>query len=153
MSGILPDIYLPSDMRALQARLLANLQATDQSVRQCNNLDQATRASWGLFYVSAFEFASQDPGTFFFGTHIDQGRSYEQDLYAWQQKIAKTCTLTLPQVDPSKRPGQPGEPGANATLDTLASIVKWTAVLAGVVVGAYSVNKVIGLIPPAKRAA
>lgn len=154
MSGILPDIYLPSDMRALQARLLANLTATDRSVRQCNGLDQPTRSSWGLFYIAAYDFATLDPGFIFFGTHIDQGRGYEQDLYAWQQKIDHTCTLTLPEVDPTKRPGQPQEVGGpGATLDRVTNIIKWTAVLAGVVGGAYVVNKLVSIVPPAKRAA
>lgn len=142
MSGILPDIYLPSDMRALQARLLAAAQGTDESVRTCSSVDQATRASWGLFYIQLSDFAGEDPGTIFFGSRVDRAKELETELFAWQQKIATTCKLTVPKVDPSNDPNAP-------KTDALVKAVQYASVAAIVVGGAYVVGKVVGLLPHA----
>ncbi len=141
MSGLLPDIYLPSDMRALQARLLAAAQGTDESVRTCSAIDTPTRASWGIFYIQLSDFASEDPGTIFFGSRVDRAKELETELFAWQQKIATTCKLTVPKVDPNTL-----NPTGPST-DALVKAIQYASVAAVVVGGAYVVGKVVGLLP------
>lgn len=149
--GFLPDVYLPSDQKTLQAQLLSDAKATDDSVRSCAALDQATRASWGLFYVQVAQFASQDPGSIFFGSKIDRAQTLQIGLYQWQQKLAKVCALTLPQVDPTKTPSG-GQTPPSPTLSTFENIVRWLAI--GVIAGggAYVVGKGLSLIPTKKTA-
>lgn len=140
MSGILPDIYLPSDMRALQARLLAAAQGTDESVRTCGAIDMPTRAAWGLFYIQLSDFAVEDPGTIFFGSRVDRAKELETELFAWQQKIAKSCALAVPKIDPSQDPNAP-------KTDAVVKAIQYASVAAIVVGGAYVVGKVVGLLP------
>lgn len=151
MSGFLPSIYLPSDQRTLQAQLLSDAKATDDSVRSCAALDQSTRASWGLFYVQVVQFASQDPGTIFFGSKVDRAQTLQQGLYAWQLKLAKVCALTLPTVNPSTTPSGNQTP-PSPTLSTVENIIRWTAIGIAAAGGAYVIGKGLSLIPaPARK--
>lgn len=154
MSAIpgLPSIEFPSDMKAGIAQLQQSAKATDDSARACAALDQPTRASWGVFYIGLIDFttANANPGVLdMTGGLVQRANSYQQQLYAWQQKIAKVCPLTLPPLPPKpKAEPTPGEKAADAVI----GVLKWGSIFAGVVAGGYVISKGIALIPaPAKR--
>jgi hypothetical protein len=140
MSGVLPTIYLPSDMQALLARLFQSAQGTDTSVRQCSQIDQGTRAAWGLFFAQVVDFCSISTG-FFFGSRVDQGEQLERELYAWQQKLAGMgCSMTVPIFNPANPTNDPSQ-------NSLVQALRYGAVIATAVGGAYVVGKVISLLP------
>jgi hypothetical protein len=144
--SVLGNWLWPSDMRALQARLLADAQGTDSSVRNCSALDQATRASWGDFYIQVVDFASSEVPTLFFGSRVDHAQELESQLFAWQQKLSRVCALTLPPANPAA--DKPLSPQA----DALTKAIQYGSVAAIVVGGAYVIGKLIALVPlPAPR--
>lgn len=139
MSGVLPSIIYPSTVADEQKRLLASLQGTDDGVQTCTSLDDATRASWGQFYITVKEFCAESPGVFGLGTMMDRAQGYEGELAAWQKLIAsKGCALTVPTFDPNAPP-----PGGSDLVKSL-QYVMWTAVALG---GAYVVGQVASFIP------
>jgi hypothetical protein len=152
MSALLPDIYTHDGLVAIQKRLLAKARGTDDSVRACTGLDATTRAAWGSFYIQVVDFANTDFGYFFFGSTVDHAKALEQEVYDWDTKLALKCQLALPVTDPSKLPGGSQQP-TSPTLDALGSMVKWLAIGAVAVGGAYVVGKAISLIPPPARRA
>lgn len=147
MSGFLPTVWFPSDLRAVQQQLLADSAGVDQTVAACTSLDAPTRTSWGSFYAGIKSFASIDYGwTNTSGAAADQAQLLQRELYAWEQKLASSCKLTVPAVDPTKTTGADSASGLNQTL-------KYGAIVAGFVGSAYIVGKMLEWLPklPARR--
>lgn len=153
--SFLPDIYMPSDLAALQQRLLAAAQGTDTSVRSCAALDQGTRAAWGAFYIQVVDYANNrsgdptaapsGPPLIFFGSKVDLGQKLERDLAAWQTKIAAVCALALPVFNPAPVT-QPND---------WTQLARYGVLFVGIVGGAYAVGKIAELaeiIPHARGA-
>jgi hypothetical protein len=149
MSAIpgLPSIEFPSDMKAAIVQLQQSAKATDDSVRACATLDQPTRASWGVFYIGLVDFTTSNANPSVLdmtGGLVQRANSYQQQLYAWQQKIAKVCPLTLPPLPPKPKPDPtPGEKAADAVI----GVLKWGSIFAGIVGGAFIVGKGLALLP------
>jgi hypothetical protein len=140
-ASMLPTWIYPSTCRDAQARLLAAVRGTDQSVQQCASLDTATRASWGDFYAAAVEFALADPGLFGLGARMDQVQAYGFALCQWQDKIqAASCTLTVPQYNPEA-----------PSSDNFVKAVQYGSVAAVAVAGAWLLGKLIELLPKPAR--
>jgi hypothetical protein len=149
MGDILPSIIFPGDITALQSRLKAATLGTDQSVQACTTLDDATRSSWGAFYISVMEYVAQVPvyllptgenetGTT--GTLYDRGQSLEKELFAWQAQIkAANCALTVPMYNPT--------PPKSALTD----LVEYAAIGVAAVASAYIVGKVVDFFGKAPR--
>jgi hypothetical protein len=147
MSGILPSIWFPSDLRAVQQQLLADSAGVDQTVAGCPSLDAPTRASWASFYAGVKQFGSIDYGwTNTSGAAADQAQLLQRELFAWEQKLSTTCKLTVPTVDPTKTAGADAASGLNNAL-------KFGAIAAGFIGSAYIVGKVLDWLPkpPARR--
>jgi hypothetical protein len=143
---ILPVFQTPSTVDALKNRLAAALKGTDQSVQSCSALDDTTRASWGVFYTGAMEYAKSSSSWWDAAAEANQGESLEDELYAWQQKLQKVCTLTVPVFNP--------QPPAAAGMDAIGTAAKWIGIGVVAIAGAYVVSKAVEFIPkPAPRAA
>jgi hypothetical protein len=151
--GLMPHIIFPSDIVAMQARLLAAAAGTDQSVQACPALDAPTRASWNYFYAAVQKFCALTPVYLFptgetdvlaTGSLMDQAEAYEDEVFAWQHRLAEHCTLTVPLFDPNAASKGQG--------DQVVSVFKYIAIAAGFVATAYGVAKIVELIPhPAPR--
>jgi hypothetical protein len=149
MGDILPSIIFPGDIKALQSRLKAATIGTDQSVQGCTTLDDATRSSWGAFYISVMEYVAQEPVYLFptgenetgtTGTLYDRGQSLEKELFAWQGQIkSANCALTVPMYNPTPPKG------------ALTDLVEYTAIGAAAVAGAYVVGKLVDFFGKAPR--
>jgi hypothetical protein len=139
MSGILPTFVTGTTVADIQKQLQSAGKATDDSVRQCANIDQATRAAWGLFYVSLQDFVSQDPSFWGAGAQTDKAQALQKTLFDWQTRLSKTCALATPIEDPGPKP--------NPAVDQLVLVLKWTAVIVGVAGGAYAIGKLVELAP------
>lgn len=145
MGAILPSVIMPSDIRAVQARLTGAVGAVQNTVDACPGLDGPTRASWVAFAVGVTTYA-QTPVHWYSnttGSMYDLGLSYEQQILAWQDLLQqKGCALTSPKFDPT--------PPTPALLDA----VKWLSIGAVAVAGAYGVSKlveIIGDLEPVKK--
>lgn len=145
MSSILPTIIYPSTVTDYNKRLLAVAGGTDTSVKACTSLDATTRTSWTLFYAALVGFANEDPGWFGLGSRMDRAESYGAELAAWQDKLAKVCSLGVPQFNPNTPP---------TDLTKLAQYAAWGV---GAFAFAYAVGKladvVVPLLPAKRRAA
>jgi hypothetical protein len=152
--GLLPHLVFPADIIAVQQRLLAAAQGTDESVKACATLDTPTRASWNHFFAAVQQFCALVPVVLLptgvnevatTGALMDQAEAYEDELFAWQHRLALTCTLTVPLFDPNAASKGQG--------DQVVSVFKYVAIAAGFVATAYGVAKLVELIPhPAPRA-
>lgn len=125
------------DLVDLQKQLASDLAGTQQSVAACTKLDSATAASWAAFYQSVLAFTQDDAAWVNTGTQADQGQAYQRELYAWQQKLSATCTLTVPSVNPDKGKDMSG----------INTALKWGAVIAGFLGTAYIVGKIAPIVP------
>jgi hypothetical protein len=137
VTTLLADIYLPSDIRASQAALLARAIGTDASIQQCAGLDATTRSSWGDFYIQLVDFCSDTSWSdTFFSFH--RGSRFEElqtELHAWQEKLKDVCALATPAYDPDNPPDSQG-----------MRIIKYAFIATLVVAGAYGVGKLVELV-------
>lgn len=143
----LPVFVTLSDVADLKKRLGAAVRGTDKSVVVCAAVPDAMRASWGLFYASALSYTSE-PAHFFqaisAATLMNRGEAYEDELVQWQDKLeAAGCALLVPKYNP-------GEQQKNQ-LDTAVQLVRWGAIGAIAIGGAYAVSKIIEIIPRATQ--
>lgn len=138
MSGILPSIIYPSTVSDEQARLKAALLGTNTSVQACTQLDAQTKTSWGLFFGAALGFCDESPGIFGLGTMMDRAQSYENELVAWQGRLAKTCTLSVPGFDPN---------APDASTQSAVKAIQYVAWGLGALAGAYVVGQIVSVIP------
>jgi len=106
-------IWTAADQSAAQQLLLSNAQGTDSSVQSCTSLDSTDKSSWSTFYQAVQTFCAQVPVDWFpFSTGevlqtsglVDQLQAYQRQLYAWQQKLSKTCSISVPITDPTAPP-------------------------------------------------
>ena len=140
-TSILPYFVWPSRVKAAAAEVLAALEGTQLTVAACTALDTATAASWALFYTTskAFLLSESDPSVWGLGSQMDQVNSIAQDLYARQQLlVARGCTLTVPSIDPE---------ALSQPTSALISALEWTVVGVLALAGAYTVGKIIEVIP------
>ena len=54
------------------------------------------RSSWASFYGAATAFVSEPANWINTGSQATQGQAIEQELIAWQEKLAGSCQLTVP---------------------------------------------------------
>jgi hypothetical protein len=140
MSGILPSIIYPSTVADEQKRLAAALDGTNASVVACASLAAPTRTGWGLFYSTALGFTQETPGFFGLGTMMDRAQSYEDELLAWQNKLAQAgCSLGVPLFNPNPPP--------TSALQALQYLA-WGA---GALGGAYILGQIFSFIPRPRR--
>lgn len=130
------------DIQGLQQDLLGTLAATNIAVTACTALDPTTLGEWQTWYAGAYSFATTDAAWLNTGTQADLGQQYQRELYAWQQRLSKTCSIAVPAVDPDKN--QPDLTGVNQAL-------RYAAIIAGFLGTAYIVGKAVEVLP--KRAA
>jgi hypothetical protein len=105
-------IWTAAEQASAQALLLSNAQGTDSSVQACTGISSTDKSSWTTFYTALQGFCAQVPANFFpTGNEVlqtsglyDQLEVYQRQLYAWQQKLSKTCSISVPVVDPTTPP-------------------------------------------------
>jgi hypothetical protein len=132
-----------SDIQDLQKNLGATLAATKIAIDACTALDATTRAQWEAWYAGASDFVSSDAAWVNTGTQADQGQKYQAELYAWQQKLSKTCAIAVPAIDPNAN---------KPDLSGLGEALRYGAIIAGFLGTAYIVGKAAEFIPkPARR--
>jgi hypothetical protein len=143
------NIWSLSDLINLQKQLAADALNTNQTVAGCTNLDPATQTQWASFYAQVNAFTAQTPVWLFAwganevlatGTRVDETQALQRELYAWQQKLSTKCTFAAPIVAPGTPPG----PDFNTSL-------KYIAITAGFLGGAYVVARVASLLPSARE--
>ena len=163
--SLLPQIFFPDDIRALQTSLRAAIEETDPVVKSCTALDDATRAAWGSFRQAVIGYCTVEVRGFgdlnfeasslavlgpvsvlmnswgnSSAAFLERGKAYENEVVDWQEKLqSASCALAAPLHE------RPKEETGNSLAD-LANVAKWVAVLAGVGVGAYVVSKVVPLV-------
>ena len=129
-SGWLPTIVWPSDVDAYKRKLDPDMRATDATVSRCANLSSGEAVAWGDFFSTWKKFAAEDTPTFGAANKFDEAKSFELRLHEWQKKIAETCKLTAPQINPDA--GAPDTSG-----------LKWIAAAVIVVGVAYLASPLI----------
>lgn len=134
--SLLPTWIYPSTVDDEKTRLRAALLGTQSNVDACTALDATTRQAWSDFYAAASSFANESTSYFGLGSQMDQAQSYGYQLCQWQETIAKVCTLSTPEYNPS----QEGQASGNAAI---ANAVKWVAVAAIVGAVAYTASPAI----------
>jgi hypothetical protein len=143
MSGWLPTIIYPSTVANAQTQLLASANGTNDTL--CTGLSTGLTTGWNSFYAALSAFCKEDPGYFGLGTMMDQLESYQTNLKAWQQSIAKACPATAPAINPNNE--------INASTPALLSLGQWGLYAIIAVAGAYVVGEVVSAVVPVERAA
>lgn len=144
----MPLFVWPSDIAAEQERLKAKLDAYNAVVASCTGLDPVTLAGWNAFYTAASDFCSKTPtwipwpgNTSWASPNMGNTVvSYEKEMLAWQQKLSAKCQSDVPLFsvyDPSS--------GSAGVGDTVVSVLKFGAIIAVAVGGAYVVKKGVEL--------
>jgi hypothetical protein len=135
--------WMHGDIVNMQSRLKAALDGTNQSVVACRTLDAATASAWSSFYQAGVAWTSQSANWINTGAQASQGQAIEQELVAYQEKIAGTCNLAVPVYTPT-------------VANTTASEVIHFGLLGGVgLLSMWSFNKAAGHLltsHPAARA-
>lgn len=137
-------LVLPQDVLALIERLTPAMEATDQSVTACTQLDGPTKAAWTTFYreykatvVSAALFGM---GLISIGSTYDALISFEQQMIAWQANIvAKGCALVGGRYAP---------PPEHDNMTALEKLLMWGSIALGTATVAYAVSKLVPLAVP-----
>ncbi len=125
MSGILPKIVLPDDVRAYRGRIDAFARAIDRSVAQCSALDPFARRSWAEFYARWQEFCATEVSWLHTAAQYEETERYEEHLLRWQAYLAPMCRSAGP---PMTRPG--GAISASSTEGTIKTVAIAGAVIA-----------------------
>ncbi len=133
MSGLLPTVVTPDDVRASKARLDAFARAFDRSVTACPRLAPSIHQSWSDFYRGWRRFADADPSWFHAAAEFDAAQQYEEHLIAWQAQLGPLCPIAGPSLT---RP-----PGASST-GTVETTIKTVAIAAAVVAVALAVREI-----------
>lgn len=142
MSGILPSIILPADIEAVQARLKASADGTNESVKACAALDAPTKASWSFFYAAVSAYCAVPIHWYAntTGSLYERGLDYEAELLQYQELIqGKGCQLTVPLHDVTPPP-----PPA-------VDFAKWIAIGVTAAAGAYGLSKLVEIIPALRK--
>lgn len=146
-------IVFASDMEVEMARLKSSAEATNTAAKGCT-LDPVTSSSWDQWYAGVVEFCGRkvvsirypwDPPNVLLASAngSDTIIAYEKELTAWQQRLSAKCP-SVPSLSPFGGPS--GLPDALTAL-------KYVALAAGFVGVAYTVGKLVPLIPSAKMRA
>lgn len=149
-SGILPSFWTPEELTAAQQKLASDASQVNASVTSCTALDATSKSGWMAFYTQLTAFCLirfgwtttvYPDGTWDWGggtgVTADIIEQYGRTLYAWEQKLAKVCTLSVPVVDPDSNPGA----------QTVNTLVKYAVVGAAFIASAYAIGKVVSVIP------
>jgi hypothetical protein len=130
---ILPVFVTGSDVDDLKRRLRAAAMGADQSVQGCASIGDNQRAAWGDFYTSVLAYVNEPTSFWSAAAEMNRGQAYEDELVSWNSQLQGAgCQLVTPQYDPSK----------DAARDATVNVLKWVAVGAVAVSGAYIVGKV-----------
>jgi len=122
------SFWMHGDIVNMQNRLKAALDGTNQSVAACTNLDTATASSWASFYSAGVSWTSESANWINTGSQATQGQAIEQELVAWQERLAGQCTLSTPIYVPT-------------TMNTTASLViGWGIVGGSALLSAWAFN-------------
>jgi hypothetical protein len=148
-------IITAGDVMAEQARTLTSAQQLDADIANCPSLDAGTLAAWKIFYAGITAWCktpiiniwtpwAPPNSVVVTGDTGDTMLSWETQLTAWQQRVAKTCA----NVSPGLAPFNPSPAGEQAT-----QWLRYGAIIAGFLATAYVVGKIATFIPkPAPRA-
>ncbi len=135
---ILPVVWTSGDIDTLKKNLKESATGTDLGVQACAALPDATRAAWGVFYADVLDYARTPTSFWTTASDANLGEKKQDELYAWQQKLAGLgCNAGAPAVNPQP----PEAPG----LGNLAAIFKWVALAAIVGAAAYATHEVVGV--------
>jgi hypothetical protein len=130
---------------AAEKLLASSAFGVDQAVQACSSLDDATRAGWGVFYVTVIDFTKEEPSFFNLGKMMDRVLAYNDQLSKWQDLLESKGCKTTPRLV-IERPGTPlGE--------EIVAGLKYVAVAIAFAGSAYVVGKVVALIPTASQRA
>lgn len=138
--SIFGTLVTPDDVRQEQQRLFAAVQGTNSSVAACTKIDPVMRAAWNQFYSSVISMITVGPTFWGAGGDMDQTQKREAELFAWQQKLATVCTISMPIFDPSAQ--------QNPDTQAFVQLARYLTIGVSVVAGAYVVSKLVALIPP-----
>ena len=146
MSGLLPGIIFPADIRAVQSELRAASAGVDLSFTGCPQIDPGTRSAWAAANRSIKEYCDIDVGfTNTTASLYETGLNHQKALYEWQELLkGSNCALKSPQID------------FTPPLPPINDALKWTAIIAVSVAGMYGISKVVeavSAIRPVKSAA
>ena len=132
MSGLLPTVVMPDDVRATKARLDPFALVLDRCVALCPQLPPYDHRSWADFYRGWRHFADADASWFHAAAEYDQADRYEEHLVTWQAYLAAKCPIAGP---PFTRP-------KDTSMGSLSD-VKTIAIAGAVVVVALTLRGVL----------
>lgn len=135
-ASLLPTWIYPSTVDDEKTRLRAAILGTQANVDACTALDATTRQAWTDFATAASGFANESTSYFGLGSQMDQAQAYGYQLCQWQETIAKSCTLSVPEYNPSQDAQATGN-------QAIATALKWTAVAAIAVGAAYALSPAV----------
>lgn len=118
----------PKGVDDFKARLDTLFSSTDRSIRECPSLSRSQRDEWAIFLAQWKKFAATPTATF--GSHEDWVTTctYSKTLDGWRDVLATTqCAV----VGPTTIHGYEVPASAENTLASLATIVKWGALIIG----------------------
>ncbi len=124
----------PSDVTDLKRRIDPSMTATDIAVQRCSKLNDGERASWAAFFKAWVAFRDSDVPWFGSAAKYDEADAYRVQLGGWQELLGDKCPIAGPRV------------GTEPESAAAASLIKWVAVAAIVVAGAYTVGSLVPLV-------
>jgi hypothetical protein len=125
-------IIYPQDVRDAKNRIQAKFASVDTNVKACSALSSADASAWAAFYLAWRKFfcrddvgscSEPDVSIFGLGGQMDDCEVWEAQLFGWQQKLSKTCTLSAPLTAPPTPTGQQPEP--------ITTALAWGAAIVG----------------------
>jgi hypothetical protein len=134
MSGLLPGIILPNDIRIVQSRLAGAATGVNETANACAQLDAGVKTAWAAKKADIDAYTSTEVSIFTntTATFYERGLSLEKELDAWQAKFEDAgCTPKSPRFVP----GPPDDPRAD--------LLKWLVVATVAVAGAYTISRVV----------
>lgn len=135
-ASLLPTWIYPSTVNDEKTRLRSALEGTKANVDACTTLDAVTRGAWTDFYTAASSFANESTSWFGLGSQMDQAQAYGYQLCQWQDTIAKVCSLSVPEYNPSQQAQASGN-------QAIANALTWVAVAGIVGAVAYTVSPAV----------
>jgi hypothetical protein len=137
---IAPRFVTSSDVRDLKNRLNPTVEALNALVAGCPDMPEVLVTGWHAFALSWKNFFDKEEGFWTAGAEMDQAEAYQADLQQWQDKLSKApCKGSAPSPYAPPPPSTEGE--TDKGVSDITEAVKYGAVAAVVIVGAYYADK------------
>lgn len=121
-----------ADVDALKRDIHPAMLATDAAVTSCSAVTPGERTAWNEFFKSWKAFHDEEtPLIVGVGRRYDEAVDFRTQLVGWQEALRGKCNVPGPPLT------------AELPADPVASAIKWVAIAAIVVGGAYVLSPLV----------